>query len=422
MSLPVTRIKEGILHERRMVRDLAARYFSESYSPDLEVMPKAIEAIETHGWAGAFEFYGSYANLAQTEETLGWFIEALEKGGEPANLDETGHCLRVGAIVAKAPVALLMRQESRILGLHGLPQEYGKAIGQRLRFAGEDTDRLWEMLEAFCEQEKAKHYVNEVDLGYAGRLVEAIARDQGAADKALDLLSETCEELTDNPMSWMEPLAVELAGEMHLEPAVPPLVERLWIDADWLRDQCMEALAKIGTDAIVRGIVERFPGSPWHCKLYASAALEKLRSDFVVSRCLELAEREEAWNIKKNLFRAVLANVAPEGVEPVRGVVDKGGVELRRDLLAVSLLTDVDFPEREQWLEEQDAHTARIDRRRASLLGTAGASEAGPSVSLVDALAPDPVEPVRAAKKPGRNDPCPCGSGKKYKKCCMRKG
>jgi predicted Zn-dependent protease len=23
--------------------------------------------------------------------------------------------------------------------------------------------------------------------------------------------------------------------------------------------------------------------------------------------------------------------------------------------------------------------------------------------------------------KPGRNDPCPCGSGKKYKKCCLPK-
>ncbi|MFZ1404770.1 MAG: SEC-C metal-binding domain-containing protein, partial [Anaerolineae bacterium] len=21
----------------------------------------------------------------------------------------------------------------------------------------------------------------------------------------------------------------------------------------------------------------------------------------------------------------------------------------------------------------------------------------------------------------GRNDPCPCGSGKKYKKCCLKK-
>lgn len=24
-------------------------------------------------------------------------------------------------------------------------------------------------------------------------------------------------------------------------------------------------------------------------------------------------------------------------------------------------------------------------------------------------------------KKIGRNDPCPCGSGKKYKKCCLNK-
>ena len=28
--------------------------------------------------------------------------------------------------------------------------------------------------------------------------------------------------------------------------------------------------------------------------------------------------------------------------------------------------------------------------------------------------------PVKKAKKPGRNDPCPCGSGLKYKKCCGR--
>ena len=27
-------------------------------------------------------------------------------------------------------------------------------------------------------------------------------------------------------------------------------------------------------------------------------------------------------------------------------------------------------------------------------------------------------QPVKKTKKPGRNDPCPCGSGKKYKKCC----
>jgi len=27
-------------------------------------------------------------------------------------------------------------------------------------------------------------------------------------------------------------------------------------------------------------------------------------------------------------------------------------------------------------------------------------------------------KPTAAEKKVGRNEPCPCGSGKKYKKCC----
>jgi preprotein translocase subunit SecA len=37
--------------------------------------------------------------------------------------------------------------------------------------------------------------------------------------------------------------------------------------------------------------------------------------------------------------------------------------------------------------------------------------------------APKKVEPIRnRGPKVGRNDPCPCGSGKKYKNCCMKKG
>ena len=30
------------------------------------------------------------------------------------------------------------------------------------------------------------------------------------------------------------------------------------------------------------------------------------------------------------------------------------------------------------------------------------------------------TQPIRAEKTVGRNDPCPCGSGKKYKNCCGR--
>jgi hypothetical protein len=45
--------------------------------------------------------------------------------------------------------------------------------------------------------------------------------------------------------------------------------------------------------------------------------------------------------------------------------------------------------------------------------------EALPDYAPASLAAPLPVR--RTGDKPGRNDPCPCGSGKKYKKCCQDK-
>ena len=47
------------------------------------------------------------------------------------------------------------------------------------------------------------------------------------------------------------------------------------------------------------------------------------------------------------------------------------------------------------------------------------AKETGTAAATESAVKKAPVR--NAAKKVGPNDPCPCGSGKKYKKCCMQK-
>ncbi len=36
-------------------------------------------------------------------------------------------------------------------------------------------------------------------------------------------------------------------------------------------------------------------------------------------------------------------------------------------------------------------------------------------------LPPAPETIRKEDAEPGRNDPCPCGSGKKYKQCCLKK-
>ncbi len=58
-------------------------------------------------------------------------------------------------------------------------------------------------------------------------------------------------------------------------------------------------------------------------------------------------------------------------------------------------------------VEANDPGAARLDARQSANAG--GAPQQTPRQM-----------PVHAPKKIGRNDPCPCGSGKKYKNCCGR--
>lgn len=73
----------------------------------------------------------------------------------------------------------------------------------------------------------------------------------------------------------------------------------------------------------------------------------------------------------------------------------------------------------------RDTFSDRFGRKqknqRLSDLGQAGRSpdDIDAEKEMIDNA--EKVEPIHAEKAPGRNDPCPCGSGKKYKKCCGRK-
>jgi len=52
--------------------------------------------------------------------------------------------------------------------------------------------------------------------------------------------------------------------------------------------------------------------------------------------------------------------------------------------------------------------------------GASGAQAKASDVVSEAAAAVEKAKPVRTGPKVGRNDPCPCGSGKKYKQCCGR--
>jgi hypothetical protein len=87
-------------------------------------------------------------------------------------------------------------------------------------------------------------------------------------------------------------------------------------------------------------------------------------------------------------------------------------------------LAQADFPRRpwvfDEFEDEQDGGAGGRGEEPPGRFATL-AADTGPP--LLDSLLRDrpPSRPIQAApQRVSRNDPCPCGSGKKYKKCCMR--
>jgi hypothetical protein len=86
---------------------------------------------------------------------------------------------------------------------------------------------------------------------------------------------------------------------------------------------------------------------------------------------------------------------------------------------------------RERWRDERDE--LRLCRQTCEWLIEQGAEAVSPARALLLAEAsrladrhgdPDgyltPVpQPATRGPRVGRNDPCPCGSGRKYKRCCL---
>lgn len=90
-------------------------------------------------------------------------------------------------------------------------------------------------------------------------------------------------------------------------------------------------------------------------------------------------------------------------------VYKKEGYEMFQNMISRVKEETVDIMFRIQIAEPGDAEVSRLSRPKQQKLFYSGGEGETPA-----------KKPVRREKKIGRNAPCPCGSGKKYKKCCGR--
>ena len=125
--------------------------------------------------------------------------------------------------------------------------------------------------------------------------------------------------------------------------------------------------------------------------------------------------------VAQNLFRAQIGSPPQARVQPRQRLVLSGP----SDTLETAAAVQGAAQRRERPVEDAAVDAVGVSRRARTEVGAAATVSAG----LAGAGAPDPRQlatnrgeeqvktPVHVEATPGRNAPCPCGSGKKYKKC-----
>lgn len=194
---------------------------------------------------------------------------------------------------------------------------------------------------------------------------------------------------------------VYMAGEIREESVIPQLVSLFKNEEaeDLLLEEVANALVKIGTEQVVREVEKvALYGNTY---FYTLDVLGRIKSAEAEQALLRLFDQTADITAKTLISDYLCQQLSTDSIPQIEAFIEEGYDEnmlcLEESLYVNCVMNGIAHPKLPQWkslIEEVEKHS--LDEQ--PLLVT---------------------QPVQTGDKVGRNDPCPCGSGKKYKKCCL---
>ena len=436
MRTPEATIKAAILHPVEEIRTKALDYFGRGHTQDTTLMPLVIQAVEKYDRDNAFAILRGADRLPQTEETVTWLTAELGKEWHLENVTHDNYCFAIALILCQTRTTLL---DPVMADLPCFPEELKNRFLKRLEMASWDWQTGWSALEKLGREARERGEYRLKHTRYGELIVESLARHHDKAEVLLPLLQRRYRGHEKNLMQWLEGFLIELAGKMRLEAAAPVLVERMLEDDEWLSDACTMALPCLGGDVVARALADHWRRGGGDFRRGAAEIMGHIHTDLSVQKLLEFFPREKDEDTKDFLANALLDNFVPQAVEPIRQMVlddelSPDEMDLKYHLIAACTIMGVTFAEYERWYKQAVKdnfgwHDHKPDRIRNHFQEKEEdekrdeADDLGDDDYDEDYFEEAPVVlPIRTERTSvGRNDPCPCGSGRKYKKCCMNK-
>ena len=220
---------------------------------------------------------------------------------------------------------------------------------------------------------------------------------------------------------WAPLHAWRTLAQLRAEEAIQPLLLlfQRQRDDDWLNNELPQIFALIGPAAIPA--LEAFLGDDGvdvTCRMSIPECLVHLARSLPAERdiCVGMLVRtlENFATNDPELNAIVIWGLMDLKATEAIGLIRRAFAENRVELQVVG---DVEDVEMEMGLRaERSTPPPRLGLFRG-VSGSEGSLAEPDSDEIYDWALGN--APIRRGPKVGRNDPCPCGSGKKYKKCCL---
>jgi len=248
------------------------------------------------------------------------------------------------------------------------------------------------------------------------------ALPESIQDRISDLspINELRDLLTEDLLSWGDIWTVRLMGRIGAHAFVQDLV-RVIREAD--------SLSYIHSDA-VRAMISMDASA--HEDLLSSIHRGDLTDPWDIFPLLEHLPYPESFDMAKRLWNKGEMDSFETYALCLERIGDSRGIEALQEIFSpessvfigdslevLSEIHKIEIPELPTIRQEREARLEIQKKRKNELdnIFKSAQKQRGPGNEDVR---PPLMTVHRRTPKIGRNDPCPCGSGKKYKKCCLK--
>lgn len=334
----------------------------------------------------------------------------------------------------------LVRAHQEIFSCERLVPHVRDHLLDRVLLWREPTPELWDrLIEAAAAL--GDRCWGEFDERPFDRLIEAMARRPGMFhDRALSVICDA------ENYDWPGLMALRFLAAAPTPAAIPYLVNFLHYDDDQTPEESARALEALGTAEVVHELETAMRASDSNelriSGLYTLGKIQRPEAEQALLRLLDCVPEDLHDIALGELIMMGCSEAVPAAVRHVSQMTDdREADDIAQKLLALGELTGTTMPESEMLRARasqlrrgtMDADTAAFRRafqnhwRQTGIRFERSPAEEEPRDDYDEPAHLPPLTdaheitmPIRReTPKVGRNEPCPCGSGKKYKKCCL---